>query len=176
MKILVIDDAKRNTASAVLTLQGQDVLTLNTVQEAYDVLSGKGETFDAVLTDLFMPIGSFCGQMNTQRYKSPTSDLPAGLVFAVKAANKGIRSVICTDANHHSDWICTLLDLLVGDDGPNKRIAYVESRSASMKAVSWDDVKEQIVPDDTWREKNAPDIKDWLAAMKKSKLFPELNS
>ncbi len=174
MKILVIDDAKRNIASARLTLQGHDVTTADSIQQAYDILRGAA-TFDAVLTDLFLPLGSFRGSMNTQAYDRPSSDLPAGLVFAVKAANKGIRTVLCTDANHHTDWICAILDLLYGDEGPNKRIAYVESRQVCMEAV-WDDAKQEIVPDEKWWEKNVPDLKDWLAAMQHSRLFPEIDA
>ncbi len=171
MKILVIDDAQRNIASVSLTLSGHTVTTADTIQRAYDFLKS-GAPFDAVLTDLFLPLGSFRGAMNIRDYDLPSGDLPVGLVFAIKAANRGIRTVVCTDANHHTDWICAVLDLLYGDAGESKRIAYVESRGASLKGV-WDEKKQQIVLDANGR---GPIIKDWGAAMKRSRLFPELGN
>jgi len=178
MRILVIDDERKNIASAYLTLRGNEVTTCDTIQSAYDTLQGDQE-FDAVLTDLFFPLGSFHGAMDTVSYDLPSGNLPAGLVFAIKAANKGIRTVICTDANHHSDWICSLLDL-VGDFGSvpkrtKEKIAYVEARHASIRGY-WDEIRKEIVMCDPpgWRDPNNPKIKNWKKAMVRSGLFPEL--
>lgn len=164
MKILVIDDTPRNQESAHSTLVGHDVTVIGTVKEAYEALRKGG--FDAVLTDLFMPIGDFRGAVNRQRVGTPQGELPVGLVFALKASNMGIRTVICTDADHHADWICSLLDL-VGDQRPsqyddepvtqaNPMVAYVEARSCP---TSYND---------------GPITKDWGKAMERSGLFPEL--
>ena len=173
MKILVIDDARRNTLSAASLLSG-DVKIADTIKQAYEILHS-GETFDAVLAYLFMPLGYFRGAMNTRDYDRPSSDLPAGLVFALKAAQMGIRTVICTDADHHSDWICSLLDLLYGKE--HKVVAYVEARGCTLDAF-YDEERDEIVfcKWDDPRRKGKPCIKDWKKAMERSMLFPELRS
>lgn len=161
MRILVIDDNADNIKSAESRLGKQHHLTTcDTIQAAYTVLSSEAE-FDAVLTDLFMPLGTFRGSMNTRDYDRPRGDLPAGLVFAIKAANKGIRTVICTDANHHTDWICAILDLVSCFSKPDKerRISYVEARTAAISGPYADESK--------------PIVKDWKKAMQASGLFPE---
>lgn len=175
MKILVIDDERRNTLSAATLLPGQ-VTIADSVQTAYNLLEGD-EKFDAVLTDLFMPLGSFRGSMDTRRYGRPSDNLPAGLVFALKAANKGIRTVICTDADHHSDWICSLLDLLRSSDPESqRRVAYVEARTAYLEKAYYDEEKDELVFVDDYKQRQGkPLVKDWKKAMAYSGLFPELS-
>lgn len=157
MKILVIDDARRNTLSAASLLSGQ-VTIADTIEGAYEILYS-GDSFDVVLTDLFMPLGDFRGAMNTRDYDRPSSDLPVGLVFALKAVKMGIRTVICTDADHHSDWICSLLDLR--GHGECKVVAYVEARTATLDAF-YDEERNEIVfcKWDDPRRKGKPYIKD----------------
>ena len=48
------------------------------------------------------------------------NDEPAGAFFALIAANRGWPVAICTDTNHHDDWLVTLLDQLA--QHPNKII------------------------------------------------------
>ncbi|VAW16236.1 hypothetical protein MNBD_BACTEROID05-50 [hydrothermal vent metagenome] len=179
MKILVIDDSPWNIASVVETLAGHNVVTVDNIKEAYQVLKDNSE-FDAVLTDLWLPRGKFCGEIATSYAPRLTADeqIPAGLVFAIKASNLGIRTVICTDSDHHRDWICSLLDL-VGHVPPSEgakgdshqRIAYVEARCASMKA-RWEDGN--IIPCEYGDMGESPTIKDWGRAMRFSGLFPEI--
>lgn len=171
MKILVIDDQERNLASAKHVLCGHDVVTISTIQEAFDALY-KNADFDAVCTDLFMPLGSFRGAVNTRDYDFPSSDLPAGLVFALKASNLGIRTVICTDADHHSDWVCSLLDLLRGNRGECARVAYVEARMATFPGY-WCEDSHKIIECEWKKRENKPLLKDWLRVLKYSGLFTE---
>ena len=184
MKILVIDDSPWNIASAVETLASHDVVTVDNIEQARRVLLEKPK-FDAVLTDLWMPRGEFSGDGAISTRHAPKMDadsqIPAGLVFAIKASNLGIKTVICTDSDHHRDWICSLLDLVGlvslsenpkwarGDS--HQRIAYVEARCASMSA-RWEDNK--IIPCGSSDMNESQTIKDWGRAMKSSGLFTEL--
>jgi CheY-like chemotaxis protein len=127
MKVLVIDDAARNIEAAHTTLKEHEVTTCSTIQDAYSVLERNKGSYDAVLTDLFLPLGSFRGAMSGSAEK-PDEELPAGLIFALKAASLGIPVVICTDADHHQSWICTLLDLIRIGWYKNQRVTYVEAR------------------------------------------------
>lgn len=170
MKILVIDDARRNTVSAATLLSGE-VTIADSIEKAYTTLKESGDQFDAVLTDLFLPLGDFRGAMNTRDYDRPSSELPAGLVFALKAVKMGVRTIICTDADHHSDWICSLLDLL--RDGECKVVAYVEARTVVLEGF-YDEERDDIVFCDREERKGKPLVKDWKAAMLHSGLFPEL--
>lgn len=177
MRILVIDDQKRNLASAIETLPGHEVTTAGTIEEAYRILR-ETTSFDAVCTDLFLPLGNFKGAMG--RYATePKNELPAGLVFAIKASNRGIRTVLCTDADHHQDWICTLLDLIKPDyiDGEvvednQKRIAFVEARSVVFNGY-WSEKNGKLVRCGWEDRRNKPYVKHWRAAMVWSGLFDQ---
>jgi CheY-like chemotaxis protein len=180
MEVLVIEDSRWNQESAQETLGDHDVTLAKDIDEAYRALQSS-EEFDAVLTDLHLPRGGWTGSVARRRVER-TNSLPAGLVFALKASNMGIPTVIFTDANHHDDWFCGLLDL-VGDqsvfgDGEepaneSARVAYVEARSASLGR--WDAEAEEVVdPFETDVPNDAPQVKNWATAMSRSGLFPEL--
>jgi len=180
VKILVIDDAEHNRASARMTLADHDVTVIDNVLEAFKVLDVRRMQFDAVLTDLMMPIGLFRGAMSKTAVP-PRVGVPAGLVFAIKASNLGIRSVICADSNHHHDWICALLDLLVDKHGSHgrrisdhaKQVAFVELGTVAMLAT-WDAQNKIIVLDENCWKKDVPRIKHWREAMVESGIFPEI--
>ncbi len=166
MKILVVDDRVENLESAKETLgKDHEVELVSDAGTAFRLLARQGAHYDVLLTDLFMPLGEFRGEMG--RNALPPESIPVGLVFALSAANKGLRTVICTDANHHNDWLCTLLDLVgqkipimrgmvaTGDAGggeTNQVVAYVEARYCLTSS----------------------NAKDWREAMEASGLFPEL--
>lgn len=184
MKILVIDDMPRNTASARATLTGHEVTVVDNIKQAYGLLRTFGaKQFDVVLTDLFLPRGDFRGSFNSeysetaeQSWVDASHPLPAGLVFALAAANVGIRAVICTDTSHHEDWICSLLDMLHPpfnkEEKPgDHKVAYVEARSVPMKSL-WDEERKELKPCENPDYDNV--VKDWHAAMKRSGIFPEL--
>ena len=180
MKILVIDDFAGNVASAKQYMPGHEVVVAESVRVAYRILKN-GELFDAVLTDLFLPIGDFIGQMNSGYIKpgDRAKEIPAGLIFAIKAASKGIRAVICSDSDHHRDWICTLLDLVSAneqinpvffeEEGISRKIVFVEARFACLRAY-WDEAQEVLVPCNDFL-KDGRWIKDWLKVMEQSTLF-----
>ncbi|MFA6042866.1 MAG: response regulator [Patescibacteria group bacterium] len=174
MKVLVIDDQKRNIASAQkLEEHGHDVVAVSTVQEAEELLTKCLGNFDAVLTDLHMPVGQFTGAM-ARSIPAPKEEIPVGLVFAITAANFGIRTVICTDSNHHRDWICTLLDMVhyTGDSAVRK-VAFVEARCCPLEAY-YDEETQNLVGCDLEQLNDKPVVKDWFRAMRRSGLFPEL--
>ena len=174
MKILVIDDSRGNLESAKLTLANHELTLCQTVIEAYKQL--KDNTFDAVLTDLHMPLGEFNGLMTPGSHKSDGT-LPVGLVFAIKAANKGIPAVICTDSDHHQDWTCTLLDLLgyanwsINDS--EQKFGFVSAGCCTVDGY-WDETIQAIVKCPWEERKDKPVMKNWLSAMGWSGLFPEL--
>lgn len=180
MKILVIDDAEHNCASALMTLADHDVTVIDSVSEAFKVLDGRRVHFDAVLTDLMMPVGLFRGAMSKSAVP-PSVGVPAGLVFAIKASNLGIRTVICSDSNHRLDWVCSLLDLLTDKHDSHgrrisdraKRVAFVELGTVAMSAI-WDAPNKIIVMDESCWKKDVPRIKDWREAMIESGIFPEI--
>lgn len=174
-RILVIDDSPWNVASARFGFGGHEVTVLDNIQDAYTDLKTADLRFDVVLTDLFMSIGFFKGQMTLRRNDYRHSQLlPAGLVFAIAAANQGVPAVICSDTDHHEDWICSLLDLLhFGRSNSHYRIAFVEARAARMRALWKNGV---IVPCSGSDLMASPLlIKDWGDVMERSGLFPPSN-
>jgi len=102
-------------------------------------------------------------------------------VFAIKAANKGIRTVLFSDVSHHSNHIASLLDLLTGHYGkhgidrldPDIKIACVE-REYFEEGI-WDEASQKILLGNFPWERGRPVIKDWRKAMASSDLFPEMS-
>ncbi|MFH1088954.1 MAG: response regulator [Candidatus Uhrbacteria bacterium] len=127
MHILVVDDSPANTSSAYWTLPGHNLTVCGTVEEACQALGFRpgapavspSHLFDAVLTDLWMPmplvehsklLGVYFGRKQIEGSLSPV-----GLVFALRALNLGVRFIaILTDSDHHSDSLVTLMDLIDG--------------------------------------------------------------
>jgi DNA-binding NarL/FixJ family response regulator len=127
-RILVIDDAPHNVASAHLTLKGLDYTVVDTVKEGFEALS-KENAFDILLTDLWMPRGDFIGAIPPGSVDQADTVIPAGLVFAIRAANIGMHAVIVTDSDHHRDRICSVLDLVNRADNKDKQLVkYIEAR------------------------------------------------
>lgn len=187
-KILVIDDAQPNICSTDVTLAEADVTTCDNIEDARKALGNKDDPFDIVLTDLFLPRGGYEGAVATHRYGYPKSELPAGLVFALKAINKNIPVVICTDANHHQDWLCSLLDMV--HFGAEHRVSFVEARSVNLFPYRWNEEEQKLSLCNECLSKfgesgstypctacdNKPLIKDWLGVMRRSEMFPEMFS
>ena len=174
MRILVIDDLEQNIMSAKQTLAGHEVTTIDNIKDAYEFLKGSFATqgFHALLTDLHMPLGpKFEGNMSYP-WKNRPETLPAGAIFALKAAGLGIRTVICTDASHHADWMCTLLDVVGFWHKEKRLVSFVDADCAHLSAF-WDPDKKEIIPDQEWYKKGTA-VKDWNKAMEESGLFPEL--
>lgn len=151
MRILVIDDAPWNQQSARDLLgENHELVVCGTVGEAYEQLHNvhdrkftKAAMFDAVLTDLWFPSPKKVGGAYTEGLYSRDTYvgelIPAGLTFALAAVTYGIPYVaICSDANHHEDRMCALLDLIMSstraDDDLDRyvpiaqRVFYFEAR------------------------------------------------
>ncbi len=167
MKILVIDDSPWNVASAHLTLKGYDYKVVGSITAAYDTLKS-GEKFDIVLTDLWLPRGDFTGAMSDG--DTATTLIAAGLVFAIRAMNDGMKVVICTDSDHHQDRLCSVMDLInANTHGKKKAIYFVEARRCPINGV-WENGEITLSKD--WYEKPGPKPKNWLEVMKFTGLVP----
>lgn len=134
MHILVVDDSPANIGSAYWTLAGHNLTVCRTVEAACQALGFRPDApavrpshpFDAVLTDLWMPmppvessrlLGVYFDQKQTESLS------PVGLVFALRALNLGVRFVaILTDGDHYNDSLVTLMDLIDGQLSGNTPI------------------------------------------------------
>ncbi|EKD64547.1 MAG: hypothetical protein ACD_50C00345G0003 [uncultured bacterium] len=178
MRILVVENDPKHQQSARETLADHDLTIATSIGEAWKMELG---AFDAVLTDLYLPTANIPFQCCLPSEKGPdgewytpgwvtkyhpwegspcsteekvSSEIPAGLVFALTAANIGVRTLILTDTDHHRDVLVGLLDLLVRSDG--KKIAVPDCRECK-----------RVLPEKGW-------AKDWRLAMFLSRLFPEI--
>lgn len=169
-KVLVIDDQPCNVASAHLTLgENYEYKVVDSITDAYDILAS-GERFDVVLTDLWLPRGDFTGSMSG--VDSATTPIPAGLVFAIRAMNDGMKVVICTDSDHHKDRLVSVLDLINdGTSDKEKNIYFVEARSCPVEGGVWENDK--IVFSRDWYKKSGPKPKNWRQAMVVAGLISE---
>ncbi|MBI2443890.1 MAG: hypothetical protein HYV42_01445 [Candidatus Magasanikbacteria bacterium] len=179
MRLLVIEDSPWNIASARLTLKDHELVIATDAESGFQALVGRYEgtvwrmpSYDAALTDLFLPARNFVGFGN-MRSNVPPESLPAGLIFALHAANLGIPAAIVTDADHHQDWVCNLLDLVGGsswNDEQSQRVSYVEARQCGLRAV-WRRGELVILGEDDDCPQGTV-IKDWRLAMKLAHLIP----
>ncbi len=168
-KILVIDDSPWNVASAHLTLKGYDYKMVSNIKEAYEVLTS-GEVFDVVLTDLWLPRGEFTGEMRGG--DTETTMIAAGLVFAIRATNLGMKVVICTDSDHHEDRLVSVMDMLRNgryEKRTTNFVDFVEARQCPVRGV-WENGK--IVLTEDWYDSKAPNPKDWLKVMQAAGIVP----
>ncbi len=165
-KLLVIDDQPYNVASAHMTLTGYDYKVVDSIATAYNLLKS-GERFDVVLTDLWLPRGEFTGAMRGG--DTATTPIPAGLVFAIRAMNDGMKVVICTDSDHHQDRLCSVMDLIGDGTSEKKGIHFVEARCCPVEGT-WENG--EIVLSKDWYNKPGPHPKDWLQVMKYAGLMP----
>lgn len=166
-KILVIDDSPQNVASAHLTLQDFDYTVVDNIADAYEILQEGEIKFDVVLTDLWLPRGNFTGAMRGT--DSPDELIPAGLVFAIRAANSGMTVVICTDSDHHQDRLCSVMDLINDWENESRLVHYVEARICPVEGV-WRDG--EIVLCEDWLDLDGPYPKDWKKAMQNAEILP----
>src|SRR3989344_8655131 len=127
-KILVIEDDLVNVEAAKASLTNHEVTIAQSIQEAFDILCdwrwGRGESFDIVMTDVNMPrekFGGVGGRVISFPDERPES-LPAGMAFALAAANLGAKVAILSDRDHHKDYISALLDLVANDPRDSKSL------------------------------------------------------
>lgn len=108
MKILVIDDSEKNQKSAEETLIGHELTIAKSFGEAMKALSDS--TFDAVLTDMMMPMDRHKAIGDDRLFK-PEEQVAYGFVIALKAVSCGAKFVaMATDLNHHNDALSASLD------------------------------------------------------------------
>jgi len=100
MKILVLDDMKRNRISARnLLAKNHEVTTIGNYDGALDLLNSA--QFDVFLTDLLLTPSR--SKLISELYKVYLrQDMPLGTVLAFLALAKGIKHVaVVTNTNHH---------------------------------------------------------------------------
>lgn len=106
MKILVIDDTQKNLDSAIQTLKGHDVTLCNSYDEAVELLNK--ESFEAVLSDLMMPVRKNLSSDGSEFVEKETA---VGWSLALLAAIKGAKYVaVLTNLNHHKNIESHIVD------------------------------------------------------------------
>lgn len=115
MKILVIDDTQVHLTAALQTLQGHDVTTCSSHDEATELLYKRQgvQYWDAVLCDLLMPAGK--NAQGPEGKKLVGQEMPIGWALVLHAVLSGAKYVaVVTDMNHHNHPASALLDGLGG--------------------------------------------------------------
>jgi len=117
MRILIVDDTDTHHLSAEQTLKGHNIVHATTHDQAVELLRekyGPGEAqeqFDAVLVDLFMPVG---GRQQSLGERFLGDMMPVGFSLALLAARFcGARYIgVVTATNHHHHPMSESLDHL----------------------------------------------------------------
>jgi CheY-like chemotaxis protein len=182
MRILVIDDAPWNIESAKATLNDHELYTLSHVPDAYDELSAWKRDYyhprnppDVLLTDLWLPVGEarvglgeYAPYYGGHGYNKERAEdrfleqIPAGLIFALRAKNLGIPAAICTDTDHHSDRFNALVESLSGLPKFEARNYAIEGRVADR--ATGQVIEKPLSERDPKREAY---IKDWGSVLER---------
>lgn len=112
-RVLVIDDTSTNLERAMQLLVGQQIVLAKGPEEAMRYLNLKGETFDAVLTDLNMLPDRAYPALNLDRY-GVGETIPNGFAIVFEATARGIPVAVVTDGNHHQDWTVAMFSRVTG--------------------------------------------------------------
>lgn len=155
MKILVVDDKQLNRDSAFETLgDDHDVTVADSFDEAMHLLVATDDPsgpFDAVLTDMEMPMSS--NNIQPPIYQ-PGVEVPYGPFIVLRAALVGVKYIgMFTDGHHHSGPMQAALDFIkpqISPALPNFEIngatavlmhadVFSDKRSCSLGCHAYDD-------------------------------------
>ena len=109
LKILVIDDTEQNRERAKQLLKENTLTVASSYGQAVVLLSN--ESFDVVLTDLYLPMSRHHGALSVDAIEIGKT-VPYGLLIALEAARHGADTAIVTDANHHKDCFSAAFDAM----------------------------------------------------------------
>lgn len=110
MRILVIEDKEAHRKSAEETLAGHEITIVDSFDKAMDLLSKDSTPFEAVLTDMMMPMSR---QTLAPGVFNPSEQVPYGFILALKATLCGAKFVaMVTDTNHHQGAMSAAIDHL----------------------------------------------------------------
>jgi CheY-like chemotaxis protein len=113
MKILVVDDSKKNLLSAQpLVVDGHTVMAVSSYEEAIELLKPQNE-YDVLLTDMLMPAEPY--MLGIKGLSFLGHEIPIGFVLMLLAGLNGVKfAIMATDTNHHDhpmsasvDWLHT---------------------------------------------------------------------
>lgn len=147
MKLMIIEDTKKHQAAA--QAQFPEAVVVN-YDEAYELLSdARLGDYSAILTDLHfkteesrsipaMPFGPKYHKNNVAIGK----EFPFGLCFALKGVELGIPVALVSDANHHSDLVTAMLDMMGSvvqprENRPEQR-HFIKGPGHGPEAFSWE--------------------------------------
>ncbi len=154
MRILVIDDIQNNLVSAILTLDGHELVTEGDAEKAHSLI--RNEKWDAVLTDLWMPTpqgqSAFGVGLDPSRMQDDSikDTMPIGLVFALMAVTRGVKYVgVLTETNHHTDRLTAALDGVRIGDNPRLTVMGCGLFRTKSGAKNWGALL-QLLTDGTW--------------------------
>lgn len=151
MKILVIDDVKRQRDAAVKQLGDHDITVVETIKEARELL--KNQIFEVVLTDLMLPAENDGIGGDGENFLD--QQIPYGFVIALAALQKGSRVAIVTLVNHHLHPVFWAMDSINWYEPITERL--IISREVTREFIPFEE--------ETPMEEGI--IKDWKAALEK---------
>lgn len=110
-RVLVIDDneANRDGAVSLLTRAGHSVTVLSAFHIGMEKVAQAGK-FDAVLTDMHMPVLRFGPLAETA--VNPVGSETVGFAIMLLATASGYPVAVVTDANHHQNWSSAVFDTM----------------------------------------------------------------
>lgn len=131
LEILVVEDNLLHQEGARVLLAQHNPQIVGTFDEAADLIIGgsryspnKGnkQSYDAVLTDLFIPQGRGDCMADKSMAKQ---EMPLGYAVAMMALKEGTPYVaMISDANHHANPMAYSLDLFQDKNGDNEVINF----------------------------------------------------
>ncbi|MEQ1499767.1 MAG: hypothetical protein ABL917_00120 [Parcubacteria group bacterium] len=145
--ILIIEDTLKHQAAA--RAQFPEAVVVN-YDEAYELLrDARHGDYSAILTDLhfkternrIIPAMPF-GPQFERNDGAIGKEFPFGLCFALKGVELGIPVVIVSDADHHSDMVTAMLDmmgfLVQPRGGKDEKRHFIKGGGRGPESFSWE--------------------------------------
>lgn len=110
-RVLVLDNDRKNLRTAEVVLKGHTIVKSTSLQDAATYFAT--EKFDAVLTDMQMPLDKHFGALSADAI-NPALEVPYGFAMIFEATKRGLPIAVVTDGNHHQDWVSAMFDHIKG--------------------------------------------------------------
>lgn len=126
-RVLVLDDKHENLDLAQVLLErncGHHCSVARYFGAA--MMSIKSGEFDAILTDMQMPVDRHYSSMSPDAI-NPAQEVPYGFAMIFEATLCGLPVAVVTDGNHHQDWVSAMFDHIHEATVNGQKVLFINS-------------------------------------------------
>ncbi len=123
-RVLILDNDPKNLEKAAAMLKGHSIVMTKSLESAVGYCAP--DKFDAVLTDMQMPLDRHFGALSPDAI-NPALEVPYGFAMVFEATRRGIPVAVVTDGNHHQDWVSAMFDRITSATVNGQKVLFLNS-------------------------------------------------